>query len=134
MAPPPELTVSEWADRERILSAESSSEPGQWSTDRVPYAREIMNAVNDPDCHDIVIMSASQIGKTEILNNIIGYYIDYDPSPMMMMQPTLEMGQTWSKDRFAPMIRDTPCLIGKVMEASSRDSNNTILQKNSPVV
>lgn len=132
MAPPPELTVSQWADRERILSPESSSEPGQWSTGRVPYAREIMDAVNDPDCHDIVIMSASQIGKTEILNNIIGYYIDYDPSPMMMMQPTLEMGQTWSKDRFAPMIRDTPCLIGKVMEASSRYSNNTILQKKFP--
>ena len=103
VAPPPELTVSEWADRERVLSPESSSEPGRWSTDRVPYARAIMDAVNDPACHDIVVMSASQIGKTEILNNIIGYFVDYDPAPMMVMQPTLEMAQTWSKDRLAPI-------------------------------
>lgn len=129
VAPPPELTVSEWADSERVLSPESSSEPGRWSTDRVPYARAIMDAVNDPACHDIVVMSASQIGKTEILNNIIGYFIDYDPAPMMVMQPTLEMAQTWSKDRLAPMLRDTPCLMGKVSDAASRDSSNTILQK-----
>lgn len=128
-APPPELTVSEWADIERVLSPESSSEPGKWSTDRVPYARAIMDAVNDPACHDIVVMSASQIGKTEIINNIIGYFIDYDPAPMMVMQPTLEMAQTWSKDRLAPMLRDTPCLMGKVSDAASRDSSNTILQK-----
>jgi len=132
VAPPPVLTVSEWADRYRKLSAESSAEPGQWNTDRAPYQREIMDAINDPECEEIVIMSSAQVGKTELILNIIGYYIAYDPAPMLVVQPTIEMGQTFSKDRLAPMIRDTPALQGKVHDVKGRDSGNTILHKKFP--
>lgn len=132
VSPPPILTISQWADRYRRLSAESAAEPGQWNTDRAPYQREIMDAVNDPMVEDIVIMSSAQVGKTELILNIIGYYIDYDPAPMLVVQPTLEMGQTFSKDRLAPMIRDTPSLTGKVRDVKSRASGNTILHKTFP--
>jgi len=124
--------VSEWADAERRLSPESSAEPGRWYTHRAPYQRGIMDAVTDPGVETVVIMSSAQIGKTEILNNIVGYYIDQDPSPMLLVQPTLEMAETWSKDRLAPMIRDTPCLLAKVKEVKSRDQTNTILRKHFP--
>lgn len=132
VSPPPELTVSQWADAFRKLSPESASEPGQWNTDRAPYQREIMDAVNDAGCEEIVIMSSAQVGKTELLLNIIGYYIDYDPSPILCLQPTLEMAQTFSKDRLSMMIRDTPVLRGKVKDARARDSGNTILHKTFP--
>lgn len=91
-----------------------------------------MDAVNDARCEDIIIMSSAQVGKTELILNIIGYYIDYDPSPILALQPTLEMAQTFSKDRLAPMLRDTPALKGKVKDARSRDSGNTILHKTFP--
>lgn len=130
VSPPPRLTVSQWADRYRRLSAESAAEPGQWNTDRAPYQREIMDAVNDPMVEDIVIMSSAQVGKTELILNIIGYYIDYDPAPMLVVQPTVKpMAEDFSKDRLAPMIRDTPPLTGKVRDAKSRTSGNTILHK-----
>ncbi|MFX0141886.1 MAG: phage terminase large subunit family protein [Candidatus Hodarchaeota archaeon] len=132
VAPPPQLKVSEWADKYRILSPESSAEPGQWMTERVQYTREIMDTVNDQTIEDIVVISSAQIGKTECLNNIIGYYIDQDPSPLMVVQPTIEMGQTWSKDRFSPMIRDTKCLTSKIKPPRTKDSENTILQKHFP--
>lgn len=132
LSPPPELTVSQWADQYRKLSREASSEPGQWNTDRAPYQREIMDAVKDAMCEDVIIMSSAQIGKTEIILNIIGYYIDYDPSPILCLQPTLEMAQTFSKDRLSAMLRDTPCLKGKVKDARTRDSGNTILHKTFP--
>jgi phage terminase large subunit GpA-like protein len=78
-------------------------------------------------------MMASQVtGKTETINNMIGGDIDIDPCPILMLQPTLEMGETWSKDRLAPMLRDTPSLRGKVKDARSRDANNTILHKSFP--
>lgn len=128
-APPPSLTVSQWADNNRVLSQESSAEPGQWMTERAEYQRQIMDVFNDPTVEDIVVMSSSQIGKTECLSCVIAYYIDQDPSPLMIVQPTLEMAQTWSKERLSPMIRDTPALIGKVKNAKSRDSDNTILSK-----
>lgn len=132
LAPPPDLTVSEWADRYRKLSPESSAEPGQWRTDRAPYQKEIMDAVSDPDIETIVIMSSAQVGKTEVVNNIIGYFIDYDPAPIMVLMPTVDLAKSYSKKRLATMIRDTPTLRGKVKEAKSRDSDNTILEKGFP--
>lgn len=88
-----------------------------------------MDAVSDPSVHTVVMMSSSQVGKTEALLNVIGYYIDQDPAPMLLMQPTLEMAEAFSKDRLAPMLRDTPCLAGKVADARARDSGNTLLHK-----
>ena len=132
VAPPPILTVSQWADRYRKLSAESAAEPGQWNTDRAPYQREILDAVNDPACEEVVIMSSAQVGKTELILNTIGYYVDYDPAPILVVQTTLDMAQAFSKDRLAPMIRDTPVLSGKVKDSKSRDSGNTILHKKFP--
>ena len=109
LKPPPALTLSEWADQYRVLSAESSAEPGRWHTDKAPYQREIMDAIGDPHIRKVVIMSAAQIGKTDaFILNPLGYYMDYAPAPILVMQPTLDMGQTFSKDRLAPMIRDTP--------------------------
>lgn len=78
-------------------------------------------------------MWASQVtGKTETLNNIIGHKIDIDPCPILNLQYSIEMAETWSKDRFAPMLRDTPRLRNKVKEARVRDSGNTILHKRFP--
>lgn len=132
LKPPPELTLSQWADRYRVLSAESSAEPGRWHTDKAPYQREIMDAIGDPHIRKVVIMSAAQIGKTDaFILNPLGYYMDYAPAPILVMQPTLDMGQTFSKDRLAPMIRDTPELRDKV-DVKSRYSGNTIMKKNFP--
>ena len=105
--PPPNLKISDWADKYRKLSPESSAEAGQWRTDRASYQKEIMDVFNDPDIQRIVVMTSSQVGKTEIILNTIGYYVDQDPSPMMIVQPTLQMGQAFSKDRLSAMIRDT---------------------------
>lgn len=129
LTPPPNLSVSQWADANRRLSPEASAEPGSWSTSRAEYQRGIMDAVNDPAVANIVVMSSAQIGKTEICNNVLGYHIDQDPAPILVVQPTLDMAQAWSKDRLAPMLRDTPVLQGKVADPRSRDSGNTTLHK-----
>ncbi len=128
-SPPPNLQVSSWSDNYRKLSPESSAEAGQWRTDRAEYQREIMDAFNDPNIERIVVMTSSQVGKTEILLNAIGYYIDQDPSPMLIVQPTLQMGQSFSKDRLAGMIRDTEKIRECVKDAKSRDSGNTTMHK-----
>jgi phage terminase large subunit GpA-like protein len=129
---PPRLTVSEWADAARRLSPEASAEPGAWRTDRAAYQRAIMDAVTDPRIHTVVAMVASQTGKTEVLLNVIGYHMQHDPAPTLLLQPTLEMAEAFSKDRLVPMLRDTPSLRGLVKEARSRDSGNTLLHKTFP--
>ena len=129
LKPPPKLTVSQWADAERRLSPESSAEVGKWHTDRAEYLRGIMDALNDPSIRQVVVMSSSQVGKTEFILNAIGYFVDQDPAPILVVMPTLGMGQSFSKDRLSTMLRDTPCLKNKVKEARTRDSNNTTLHK-----
>ena len=131
-APPPELTISEWADKYRVLSRESSAEPGRWKTSRAPYLKGIMDAISDPSVEKVVVMSSAQVGKTEIINNTIGYFMHYDPAPMMVVQPTIGMGETYSKQRLAPMIRDTPALTGLVSDPRSRQSDNTVMEKSFP--
>jgi phage terminase large subunit GpA-like protein len=128
-APPPPLTVSQWADLHRVISVGSASEPGQWRTSRAPYLREIMDALNDPGVEEIVVMSSSQAGKTECILNAIGYFIACDPTAMLVVQPTLETAQSFSKDRIAPMIRDCPELSARVSDAKAKSSGNTILHK-----
>lgn len=123
------MTVSQWADARRVLSAESSAEPGRWRTDRAPYLRDIMDAIHEPGVRELVVIKSAQVGYTEAINNIIGFHIDQEPAPIMLMQPTLEMGEAWSKDRFAPMVRDCEALRNKVADPRSRDSGSTILHK-----
>ena len=74
-------------------------------------------------------MKSAQVGWTELLLNVIGYHVDQDPSPILLIQPTLEMAEAFSKDRLAPMLRDTPALRDKVADPRSRDSGNTLLHK-----
>lgn len=131
-APPPVLTVSQWADANRVLSSESSAEPGRWHTDRAPYQREIMDAVTEPGIEKIVVESSSQVGKSELILNIIGYFIDLDPCPMLMINPTESMAEDFSKRRVSGLVRDTKALATKVADSKSRDGNNTILMKSYP--
>ncbi len=130
--PPEDLTVSEWADKKRRLSSESSAEPGPWRTSRTPYLKDPMDAFNDPKVQRIVLVSASQVGKSEMELNIIGYIIDQDPGSILFIHPTNVDAREFSKLRIAPMIRDSPALAAKVSDAKGRDSGNTILQKAFP--
>lgn len=130
--PPPDLKISQWADENREISAEASAEPGHWNTDRAPYQRVMLDAICEASCERVVMMTAAQIGKTEILLNTIGYYVDKEPSPILMLNPTIEMSEAFSKDRLAPMVRDTPCLSEKIAPPRVRDSGNTLTHKNFP--
>lgn len=132
MKPPDDLTVTQWAERERRLSTEASAEPGPWRTSRTPYLREPMDAFTDPKVRRIVMASASQVGKSELENNIIGYIIVEDPGSILYIHPTTIDAKEYSKLRIAPMIRDCPTLRRKVAAPKSRDSGNTLLQKTYP--
>lgn len=129
---PPKLTASQWADEYLYLSNEDSSEPGKYYTARAPYQRGILDAISDPGREEVVVASSAQVGKTLIVKAVIGYFVHQDPSPILVVQPTIEMAETFSKDRLAPMLRDTPALRGLIADPKSRDSGNTILHKKFP--
>ena len=89
-----------------------------------------MDACSDSKIQEVVVMAGAQLGKTEAILNIIGYHIDNNPCPILVLQPTLEMAQAFSKDRIAAgLLRSTPVLKGKVKDPRARDSGNTTLHK-----
>jgi phage terminase large subunit GpA-like protein len=128
--PPEKLTLSQWADKFAFLSAESSAEAGRWHT--LPYQKGIMDAVTDPRVEQLTVMKSARVGYTKILNHAIAFHIHQDPCPIMLIQPTIEDAQGYSKEEIAPMLRDTPVLAGLVSDAKAKDGANTILQKQFP--
>lgn len=104
LKPPELLTVTQWAEKYRILDEKTSAEPGQFKASRTPYVKGIMDAFNDPDIEEIIFCKPTQVGGTECLNNIVAYIIAQDPSSTLIVYPTLELAESISKNRIQPMI------------------------------
>lgn len=127
-APPPDLTVSQWAEAHRVLP-DTSAEPGRWRNARAPYLVGLMDALTDHATEIVVLMKGAQLGGSEALLNALGYFIEHDPSPGLLVQPTITMAEAFSKDRLAPMIRSTPALAELVQDGRGGDDESTIVHK-----
>ena len=111
LRPPPQLRVSEWAERHRILGSRASSEPGPWRTGRTPYLREVMDALSAVHpARRVVFMKGAQVGGTELGLNWVGYVIHHAPGPMMAVWPTVEMAKRASKQRIDALIEESPAI------------------------
>lgn len=135
MKPMPKLTVSEWAAKYRVIGKSTSPEAGMWKNERTPYLVGIMDAITTRDTEIVACCMSSQVGKTELLLNIVGYYAHQEPSQIMMVQPTVEMAEAINKERIDPMFKESPVLArlldyGKDSDhGSSRKASNTIRMK-----
>jgi len=128
--PDPDLLVSEWSDINRFLTSAESPEPGKWNTDRVPYVREPMNCLSaDSPWKKVVLQFASQLGKTEVGLNWLGYCMHMLRGPILIVQPTVATAIKYSKQRITPMIENSPVLKRLVAAPKSRSGSNTILVK-----
>lgn len=129
------LSGSEWANKCRYIAPGTSPESGPWRTSRVPYLKEPMDIATDKETEMVVLMFSSQTGKSECLLNIMGYYAEHEPSSQLMLQPTVETAEAFSKERIDPMFKWSDCLKniveqeGKDGRGNSRKSSNTIRMK-----
>jgi phage terminase large subunit GpA-like protein len=129
----PTGSVADWADQRRILTRETSKEPGNWRTERTPYLREPMEAMSeDSPVIAVTMVFGTQLGKTEVLNNTAGYVIEHGLGTLLVVQPTDKMGQRWSRQRLDPMIESCPTLSARIAPARARDSQNSVNLKRYP--
>jgi phage terminase large subunit GpA-like protein len=119
LEPPEIMTVSAWADKYRVLDGRSSAEPGNWNTNKTPYLRGIMDAFCDVDVEEITFAKGSQIGGTEAEYNMLGYAIDQDPGPALLVYPTDKLAEFSSENRIEPMIYKSPVLAEKYNKRAS---------------
>jgi len=129
---PPRLTVSQWSDAHRFIARGTGPEPGRWRTDRLPLLRQVMDAVNDPNIHTVVLKCSSQAAKTEVLINVAAFFIDQDAAPAMFVLPTLDLADSFSTKRFDPTVDATPALAARIGTHKSRDTSTTIREKSYP--
>ena len=116
MEPPPDLTVSEWAELHRMLPDASASRGGKWRNETAPYLKGVMDATQEPGVTKIALMKSAQSGGSEAINNIIGYHVQHNPCPMLIVHPIHTAAEAWSKERLADMIRTTPALAAVVRD------------------
>jgi phage terminase large subunit GpA-like protein len=129
--PPPNLNVVEWPERHRSPSKESSN-GGKFFTYRVEVARGPMLAATEPGVSTITLMACTQLLKTTVIENILGRFIHVDPCPILVVQPKDDAAETFSKDRLAPMIRDTKVLRELFGQARATDAGATLTHKQFP--
>ena len=103
LQPPENLTVSEWAEKYRMLDSKTSAMPGPWRNEKTPYLREIMDEFINYDTEEIIFCKPSQVGGTEAMQNMLGYVIQQDPSPTLIVYPTDTLAESISKNRLEPL-------------------------------
>ena len=119
LKPPENITVTQWADKYRILDAKTSAMPGPWRTEHTPYLQGIMDEFNNYETEEIVYVKPTQVGGTECLQNMVGYIIQQDPAPTMIVYPTDKLAESISDKRLQPMIKASPNLKSRFSENES---------------
>lgn len=127
LAVPQRQRPSEWAAEHRVLSGKDSAEPGKWSNLRAPYLVEPMDACGDPELGEVVVMKAAQVGMSEALRNVLGYWIANDPGPVLWVLPDETSGEEVMEERITPMVRDTPVLAAHLSTRKHHVSKHRIL-------
>lgn len=131
LKPPPKTSITQWAERKRHLSSESSSTVGPYRSLNAPYQRQMQDAILWPGVEEVVLWTGTQMGKSTAIENILGYFMDEDPSPIIYIWPTEKMAKEWSIDTLSPMLRDSPAL-ARLVGVGARTSSNSNLYKKFP--
>lgn len=128
-APPPPMTLSQWADKYMMVPPEAGALPGKFRTSTAEYQRGLQDAITEVGIETVVLMMCSQSGKTQAQLNAIGYFSHWQPSPILFVSASEGEAEKFSKNRVAKMIRATPVLRKLFPSPRARDSGNTLLNK-----
>ena len=122
LMPPEDLTVSQWAERYRVLDSKAAALPGPWRNEKTPYLVAIMDELLNYETEEIVFCKPSQVGGTEVIMNILGYIIQQDPSPTLAVYPSDILADSIYKNRILPMIMASPTILERYHENESTQS------------
>jgi len=116
-------SVSAWAEANRYV--DRGARKGKWSNKTVPFAVDIMDAFTDPDIREVVFMKSAQVAGSEILANVVGYYIDVEPTEIAYVAEKEDKTRAWMVESFDSMVRATPVLQALV-KTSDQDNNQRV--------
>lgn len=127
--PPKRQKLSNWAEEHFVLSSEYAARSSNLHL--YGWQRDMLDAFTDQSVMEVVYMTSTQMIKTLALQCALAYIVSEDPGPILLLEPKEDACMAFSKRRLAPMIRDMPCLRGKISE-SLHDGKSTLLSKEFP--
>lgn len=130
LKPQPKLTLREWSEANRVLPQKAAAEPGPYRMGRTPFLIKISDCLSNHSTYQKVVgIKGSQLGFSELGFNWMGYRADTVGGSFMYLMPTIDTMERNVKVRINPMIESTPSLQEKFGKARSKDSGNTLKQK-----
>ena len=123
--PPPTLSPVEWAEQRRTMPSSHSPSPGPYRVSKTPYLQPILEALAPSHpAKRITVCMGAQLGKSTVIENATGYYIECSPAPLMIVSPSDSDAAEVHSVRLSPMFESIPSLSARIYN----DSN--IIQKN----
>jgi terminase, large subunit len=127
LAPPPLLSLAQWSEKNARIPAAGNAQPGRWSA--YPYQVGWLEAISDPRVRQVAVMKSSRVGYTRCLLNAIGFYVDQDPSPILVVLPRESDCEDFSRSDVLSTLLETPALASIVGDYKSRDANQRIMKR-----
>lgn len=119
LKPPGEMTISQWAEQNRVLERRNSDIDGPWKNWRTPYLVGIMDALSSFEIEEVVLVKPAQFGGTEAAINFLGYIVDQDPADTMVVYPSDRLAERISDSRLQPAFTSSPVLKEKFQKTAS---------------
>jgi phage terminase large subunit GpA-like protein len=121
------LSLSQWAASYAVLSPETSAQTGRFRA--YAYQVGMLDAVTDSAVTQVTVMKSARVGYTKCIDHVVGYFIHQDPSPMLVVQPTVEDAEDYSSTEVEPMLRDTEVLSDIAGDLKARGSKQKLLKR-----
>jgi phage terminase large subunit GpA-like protein len=129
----PNLPPSAYAARHRIMPKPFA---GPWSNERTPYLVEMMDDMGPQSpIQEEYALKGHQIGFTAASENILLYWMDYNPTYLLYVSSTDDALKKWMSERLEPAIDSVPGLREKfiapasVARGGSRQTGDTTRSK-----
>ncbi len=112
------VPLSQWIEDTVVLSSDSAV---QGAMKLFGYQKGMADAITDQSIERITVKKSARVGYTRIVTCALGYFVAVDPSPSMIVQPSLEDADEYSGGEVAEFFRNTPCLSAEIGRRRSRD-------------
>lgn len=112
--PPENLSVSEWADKYRILTFKAAKN-GPWETSYNPIMRRVMDCFGMDGIKEVWMQTPAQCGKTDSILNMLGWAITEDPGTTLIVEPNEDLAVELSTDRIDDMVKHCDHLMEMVL-------------------
>jgi phage terminase large subunit GpA-like protein len=130
LRPPRRITVSETAEKWRVLRNPGGGYSGPWSNAMAPYLVAPMDDLTRRDVEEVAILGPAQFGKTEIILNLALHEAAEGGADLLIFQPTQALALDFAERRLEKAFSVTDALASLIGGERGDDKRMSKLARN----